>query len=166
MWGRSCCLFSDKYKTHKYSCWMLNWWCITWPVGSRRLMSRYHFRLYTLVVRVAEGTLPWVHQADVAAAGNYLCEDVRNICYLLRAPDEADKNAAPISVSPDTLARLPAFFNLEAYFLRDRIFGCNCKLISFPKDLAILVIRSHPESALSTGLPISWHKIDWLMKSQ
>ena len=41
--GTSRCLFSGKYKTHKYSigrvysCWMLNWWCITWPVGFKRL---------------------------------------------------------------------------------------------------------------------------------
>ena len=37
--GTICFSFWEKYRTHKYSvgrtysCWMLNWWCITWPVG-------------------------------------------------------------------------------------------------------------------------------------
>jgi hypothetical protein len=37
------CLFSDKNKPHKYSvgraycCCMLNWRCITWPIGFKRL---------------------------------------------------------------------------------------------------------------------------------
>ena len=47
--GTSRCLFSDKYKTHKcsvgrtYSCCMLNCWCITWPVGFKRLIQSHNY---------------------------------------------------------------------------------------------------------------------------
>ena len=43
--GTNRCLFSDKYRTQKYSvgrtnsCWMLNCWCITWPVDFKRLIT-------------------------------------------------------------------------------------------------------------------------------
>ena len=51
--GTSRCLFWDKYKTHKHSvgiaycCWMLNWWFITWPVGSKSLKRAVTHLLFT-----------------------------------------------------------------------------------------------------------------------
>jgi len=45
--GTSRCLFWDKYKTRKYSvgraysCWMLYWWYIYWPLGCKGLNLCY-----------------------------------------------------------------------------------------------------------------------------
>jgi hypothetical protein len=100
------------------------------------LRSRLQFHGDVLIVSVTEGTFSGVSQSILQEVEGVLCEDSGNICYPFRAPrDAAGKNAAPISVSSDKLARLPTFFILETHFLRDRIFGCSCRRLSFPKDV-------------------------------
>ena len=98
-------------------------------------MSQLHFRLCVLTVRVAEERYPGFIRLMSQHLGSICVKMVEIFVTFLGPPDEADKNAAPISVSPDKLARLPTFFILETHFLRDRIFGCSCRLLSFPKDL-------------------------------
>ena len=44
-----------RYKTHKYSvgrtynCWMVNCWCITWPVGFKRLIHSHKTAVFTVI---------------------------------------------------------------------------------------------------------------------
>jgi hypothetical protein len=100
------------------------------------------------MVRVAEGMSPWVHQADIAKLKSICVKMVEIFVTFLGPPMKLTRMLPTLSISPDKLARLPTFFILEAHFLRDRIFGCSRGLLSFPKDLAILDIRSPPESVL------------------
>ena len=58
--GTSRCLFPDKYKIHKYSvgraysCWMLNCWCITWPVGFKRLTETAYVNFQAFTAGISQ----------------------------------------------------------------------------------------------------------------